>query len=347
MNKRNEKKQNLTQIVEMLRRYGAMTQARLKEYCGLQASTVSYLVSDLKQFGIIKDNGAEVQQQRRIGKPGNVIELDNNSAQFLGMYVEDAFIDVYLIGIDGTTINEERVSLGGDPVKKTVISTVKEKIKAYPQINGIGIAIKAIVYKDGTIRSAQRPGPDNVSRNWTFSGLDSELQRIYPQIPIVVENDANCAAELFNYNCKREKKDIVLYLMNREPFGIGCGLLMDGRIYRGSRGAAGELFDGSARFSKIAGENTESHDFLTAILEILKPYVKQTAAFLDPECFVFTGSCMNGFGPECEEIMKEITASTGIPVVAESGDVLNPAKGAALLVIDKFVANLVNEVAMA
>ena len=89
MNKRNEKKQNLTMIIEMLRRYGAMTQARLKEYCGLQASTVSYLVSDLKQYGVIKDSGAEIQQQPKIGKPGNVIELDNNDSQFLGMYVED------------------------------------------------------------------------------------------------------------------------------------------------------------------------------------------------------------------------------------------------------------------
>ena len=165
-------------------------------------------------------------------------------------------------------------------------------------------------------------------------------------MPIVVENDANWSAELFNINCKREKKDIVLYLMNREPFGIGCGLLMDGKIYRGTKGAAGELFDSRAMLSEIAGKETESHGFLTAILDALKPYVMLTAAFLDPECFVFTGSCMNGFGPECEEIMAEITAKTSIPVIAESGEVLNPAKGAALFVIDKFVSNLVSEIAM-
>ena len=55
---------------------------------------------------------------------------------------------------------------------------------------------------------------------------------------------------------------------------------------------------------------------------------------------------MNGFGPECEEIMKEITETTNIPVIAESSDILNPAKGAALFVIDKYVSNLVNEIAM-
>lgn len=345
MNKRNEKKQNLTQIIEMLRRYGAMTQARLKEYCGLQASTVSYLVADLKQSGIIRDSGTE-NQERRIGKPGNIIELDNTAAQFLGMYVEDAFADVYLIGIDGTTLREDRVPLGDDPVKKTVIKTVREKIAANSRIAGIGIAVKGIVYKDGTIHSDKRRGASVRNRNWSFAGLQSELQRIYPQMPIVVENDANCSTELFNFNCKREKKDIVLFLMNREPFGIGCGLLIDGKIYRGSKGAAGELFDSRAMLSEIAVKETESHGFLTAILEALKPYVMLTAAFLDPECFVFTGSCMNGFGPECEEIMAEITAKTSISVIAESGEVLNPAKGAALFVIDKFVSNLVNEIVM-
>lgn len=343
MNKRNEKKQNLTQVIEMLRRYGAMTQARLKDYCGLQASTVSYLVSNLKQSGIIRDSGVE-NQLRRIGKPGNLIKLDNNAAQFLGMYVEDTFIDIYLIGIDGKTIEEERFPLTEEPVKKTVIQCVKKKLIAVPQINGIGIAIKAIVYKDGTIRSAQRRGLNH--KNWSITGLQNELQIAYPQIPVVVENDANCAVELYNYICKREKKDIVLYLMNREPFGIGCGLLLDGSIYRGSRGAAGELHDADAHFSEIAKKGMESHEFLTEILESLKPYVMRTAAFLDPECFVFTGSCMNGFGPECEEIMTNITTVTSIPVVAESGEILNPAKGAALLVIDQFVQNLVNEVAM-
>ena len=343
MNKRNEKKQNLTQVIEMLRRYGSMTQARLKDYCGLQASTVSYLVSALKQSGIIRDSGIE-NQQHRIGKPGNLIELDNNAAQFLGMYVEDTCIDTYLIGIDGKTIREERFPIGDDPVKKAVIRCVREKLDEAPQISGVGIAIKAIVYKDGTIRSAPRRGSGH--RNWSFAGLQSELQMTYPRIPVIVENDANCAAELYNYMCKREKKDIVLYLMNRDPFGIGCGLLLDGKVYRGAHGAAGEVYSEGSRFSKLAEKEMGNHDFLTEILETLKPYVTRTAAFLDPECFVFTGSCMNGFGPECEEIMNGTTESTGIPVIAESGDVLNPAKGAALLVIDKFVFNLVNEVAM-
>lgn len=346
MNKRNEKKQNLTMIIEMLRRYGAMTQARLKEYCSLQASTVSYLVSDLKQYGVIKDSGAEVQQQPKIGKPGNVIELDNSDSQFLGMYVEDEFIDVYLIGIDGKTINEERILMDGTSVKETVMRTVKKRISANPHISGIGIAIKAIVYKDGTVKSAQRSGPDKMRRNWSFSGLLSGLQRAYPQIPIIVENDANCIAELYNYNCKREKKDIVVYLMNKEPFGIGCGLLMDGRLYRGARGAAGEFSDSASVIKDIDIKNMDDRFFLETIIKYITPYVMGAAAFLDPECIVFTGSCLNGLVSYCEELISDISAKTGIPMTAESVDILNPAKGAALLVIDKYVSNLVNEVAM-
>ena len=59
MNKRMEKKQNLIRIITMFRRHGGLTQARLKEFTGLQASTVSYLVGDLKRSGILLDNGQE------------------------------------------------------------------------------------------------------------------------------------------------------------------------------------------------------------------------------------------------------------------------------------------------
>ena len=85
MNKKTERKQNLRLIVEALQQLGPVAQIRLKEFCNLQASTVSYLINDLKQQNLVVDIGKE-DTQGRVGKPGNMVGLNNREAAFLGMY---------------------------------------------------------------------------------------------------------------------------------------------------------------------------------------------------------------------------------------------------------------------
>ena len=344
MNKRTEKRQNLAQLLAVLRRYGPLTQARIKEYCELQASTVSYLVNDLKSVDLIRTVGQELQEGK-VGKPGNVICLNNEHASFLGLYVEDDWIDTYRIGIDGTTLSAAHVDFDGQSVKEAVISAVASELEQFPQIKGVGIAIKGIVRRDGTIKSGWRHGSGTEKSFWNFTGLQEALTQAFPHIPMIVENDANCAAELYHYNVRREQKDLVLYLLNQIPFGIGCGLLLNGAIYRGSAGAAGEIFEKGAKFIEYADQlkrgEASAEQFLPAII----PHMMETAYLLDPECIVLAGSYLNDRTPEELEKLKTLWDSVPVPVVIAGGDArLDPAKGAALLVTDKYIEATIEEV---
>lgn len=344
MNKRTEKRQNLAQLLAVLRRYGPLTQARIKEYCGLQASTVSYLVNDLKGVGLIRTVGQELQEGK-VGKPGNVICLNNEHASFLGLYVEDDWIDAYRIGIDGSTLSSAHVEFDGQSVKEAVISAVAANLEQFSQIRGVGIAIKGIVRRDGTIKSGWRHGSGTAKSFWNFTGLQDALAQNFPDIPIIVENDANCAAELYHYNVRREQKNLVLYLLNQIPFGIGCGLLLNGSIYRGSTGAAGEIFEKNAKFVEYVdllkrGEATAER-FLPAML----PHMLETVYLLDPECIVLAGSYFNDLTSDELEKLKTLWDGIPVPVVIAGGDArLNPAKGAALLVTDKYIEATIEEV---
>ena len=343
MNKRMEKKQNLIRIITMFRRHGGLTQARLKEFTGLQASTVSYLVGDLKRSGILLDNGQE-QQEGRVGKPGSALALNADFAVMLGLYVEDNRIVVYRIGMDGVTQHTEEIPLKTSDVKSVIIKTVEDQLSSASNIRGVGIAMKGIVYADGSIRSGYRRNVNGENMEWNFSGLLMDLQKEFPNIPIVAENDANCAAELFFHIRKMEVKTYAVYLMNWQPFGIGCGLMLDGKIHRGATGAAGEMFEHGNRYQNLSRQISLGEATVVTVAEAMVPHMLQTTYLLDPQMLVVAGNVFKEITEQAHEDVKRVFSRLPIPVEVACGDSLNPAKGAALLVTRKYLDELIEEV---
>lgn len=344
MNKQTERKQNLRKIVETLRLHGPVPQARLKEQCNLQASTVSYLVNDLRQKNLIVEVGKE-STQGRVGKPGNMIGLNNQEATFLGIYVEDDCLYTYLVGIDGTTLGSDSVAYAPENVESMIYKTIGGQLAEHTNIRGIGIAIKAVVYKDGTIRSGSRNHTTAGESGWNLLDLPEHLRQAFPNIPIVVENDANSAAQLYRYEHKCD--DFVLYVLNDIPFGIGCGLVMDGNLYRGKQGAAGEFFLKNFNSQKAQQRFEQKACTLRNILSAILPHMLQTAYLLDTERFVLTGSLFAGISQEEVEKAETYLKEVPVPVVFDYGKTqcLNPGKGAALMAINRYIGDLLEEVA--
>ena len=342
MNKGMERKQNLLQIIEMLRRHGAMTQALLKGYCQLQASTVSYLVNDLKRIGLVVDSG-RTQQEGRVGKPGVLVQLNNDQVSFLGIYAEDNQLDVYLIGVDGTQLAYEQIVFDQPSVEDTIFAAIRRKLAMYGQIKGVGIAVKAIVYKDGSIKSGKRT--DAAQGFWSFAGLSARLNEAFPGLVIAVENDANCAATLCQYRHVDQNQNLVVYLLNKAPFGLGCGLVMNGSIYQGHRGAAGEFFEKNTKLRELAESLTQEKDIVERFLPSILPHVLETAYLLDPQLVVLCGSYVDGLGQQYIQAIQRLFADVPAPVqIAAGAEALNPAKGAALLATNGYMLRLVEEV---
>ena len=331
-------------VIEMLRRYGVMSQARLKEYCDLQASTISYLVNDLKKCGLIKDAEQE-QREGKVGKPGNLLALNNDMASFLGLYVEDNWIDTYWIGIDGRILEYKREKYGENSVESSIIETIQYNMSAHGSIKGIGVAVKGIVQTDGTIKSGKRYGNWDGKDAWNFEGLANDLKKQFSEIPFIVENDANCAAELFHYNTKRIYSNCVTYLLNQMPFGIGCGLILCGQLYRGGNGSAGEIFEKGGLMRSLAGDRNAGQQNTETMIQAVMPHILTTGYLLNPNCIVLTGSCFEKITDQELELIRKMLEDVPVKVEILSGqDLLNPAQGAALFAIDRYAADLVGEV---
>ena len=69
-------------------------------------------------------------------------------------------------------------------------------------------------------------------------GLIQELQKRL-DVPLVVDNDANCLALAeFFASCEGIHRYVMAVILGT---GVGCGLILDNKLYRGSKGGAGEI----------------------------------------------------------------------------------------------------------
>lgn len=132
---------------------------------------------------------------------------------------------------------ETQAQNGVDDVLARIANVVAEIHQRTPNVHAVGIGVPGVV--DPSTRIVQHP--PNL-RGWEDVDL---LNYVYhsplhnPSVPVYVENDANCGAiaEL-HAGAGRGLKEFVYVTLGT---GIGGGLVVDGRLYAGPHGEAGEI----------------------------------------------------------------------------------------------------------
>jgi glucokinase len=153
-----------------------------------------------------------------------------------------------LIGVDlgGTNVraglvqNGKILALHKRPItshagQKIILEEIFETIEAVfqPGVSGIGICTPSLV-KDGVVYSVA-----NIP-SWRKVPLKKFLEQRF-HVPSYVNNDAKCFAlgELhYGHGRGRGYKNLVGMILGT---GLGCGVIIDGKIYSGSNGGAGEI----------------------------------------------------------------------------------------------------------
>ncbi len=100
-------------------------------------------------------------------------------------------------------------------------------------IIGIGIGAPGVVDNDGFVKA-----PPNLS-HWDTIPLAKELQKQFNGVPINVENDANCAAIAESkFGVGKEYPNFLFIIWGT---GVGGGIILNRKLYRGPSGGAGEV----------------------------------------------------------------------------------------------------------
>ncbi|HEX8004346.1 MAG TPA: ROK family glucokinase [Mycobacteriales bacterium] len=138
-----------------------------------------------------------------------------------------------VVDADGTVLAETRRDTpagDGDAALDAVVAVVEE-LRGAHDVRAVGIAAAGYVSADRTrmLFAPNLPWRDVAVR-------DEVAARV--GLPVVVENDANAAAWAeYRFGAGAGEPDLVCLTVGT---GIGAGIVLDGRLYRGRFGIAGE-----------------------------------------------------------------------------------------------------------
>jgi predicted NBD/HSP70 family sugar kinase len=223
----------------MLRDRGPMHRAALARGSGLSCSTVSAIVQDLLNenvlIPIVPRTGAAV------GRGGELLTFAPANGLLAGIDYSLGAVCVVVTDLSQTVIGEQVRQLESEaewPERLDQgISMLRELLAdCGPEggaLRGVGLGIPdPIDLQSGTIGRA-RSGPA-----WTGARARDELSE-RAGVPVVLNNTAHLAAlaEVV-WGAAADVRNMIYVKMSH---GVGAGLLINGEIYRGSIGAAGEL----------------------------------------------------------------------------------------------------------
>jgi predicted NBD/HSP70 family sugar kinase len=232
---------NVVAALQCLYAYGCMSRADLARKLGLNRSSSGQIVTQLTESGLVReveDPALRREEQVKAGRPGIMLELVPEAAFFVG--VEIGVEHITVVQIDLCAQVRSRRTSPFDAPSTTVEEAIRLalrlafeglEVEMLRRCKGVGLSAPAHIASNGFVSLAPLIG-------WRNIDLAQLARNELPvAVPIIVENDANALAIGDGY--KRERSGVTLFL-NMET-GVGAGILIDRKLFRGGHGLAGEI----------------------------------------------------------------------------------------------------------
>lgn len=231
------KKYNQKNILNLIRLNKSISRADLSKATGLSPTAVSILVSNLLNKKYIKETGIGESSG---GRRPILLELATDTFYSIGVDIDIDFIDIIVIDISGAIITQysahiflpSEFSKVMEIVDEKIILLLNEKGIEKEAVLGIGISVPGIVHgKTRKILLAPNLGWQNINVN-------AHLNSIF-DTKVYLENESNTSAICENWMgcCQNVNNFVCLNIKS----GIGAGIYIDGKLYRGANGVAGEV----------------------------------------------------------------------------------------------------------
>lgn len=244
-------------ILEVIRKNGPISRTDISKITELNIVTVSNYVNHYIKKGLVVEG--ELDESTGGRKPV-LVELNPKAGYIVGVGLNMLSVVGVLVDLEINVIAEmkkERIPENSEAVIENMVTMASEIIEKaeidHNKIVGVGVGVPGIIDERGrTIRWPQSLGEKDLSV--CLSIKDTFEKRL--NIPTFVENDANAA--VLGEKWLGLDRDVrhMLYMFS----GVGCGILINGEIYRGATGAAGELGITSVKSSK-----EYAHDIATQL----------------------------------------------------------------------------------
>lgn len=227
---------NLERVVRAVRMAGSLTQAEIARSTGLSAATVSNIVRELREGGTVEvtptsAGAAGPAASRSAATAGIVIGVDFGHTH---LRVAVGNLAHQVLAEESEPLDVDASSAYGFGRAEELVERLIEATGIGRQkVIGVGLGVPGpIDVVSGTL------GSTSILPGWTGINPSEEMAGRLG-VPVYVDNDANLGAlgELV-WGSGRGVKDLA-YI--KVASGVGAGLVIDGQIYRGPGGTAGEI----------------------------------------------------------------------------------------------------------
>jgi predicted NBD/HSP70 family sugar kinase len=221
-------------VLNYVRARSPISRAEIARETSLQRSTVSAIVDELQAEELIEETGTGDSTG---GRKPTLLKLRTGKPVAIGVDVTPSVTTIVLADLAGNLLEAHEFPTSSDIryMNKQILTKVKELVDRYPDAGlEVGMSIPGIADQtSGEILYV----PYFQWSNWDIGRQITEQTGA----SVVIENDANAVAlaELWfgNDEIKRMRNFIMVFVAE----GIGTGIIIDGQVYRGENGAAGEF----------------------------------------------------------------------------------------------------------
>ncbi|MEU0387895.1 ROK family transcriptional regulator [Streptomyces chartreusis] len=235
------------ELLELVRSRRAVTRGALQQATGLSRATVGQRLDRLFRAGWLREGAGGPVDSPLGGRPSITLEFDDEHAVVLAADLDTRHARAAVLSLSGEILAEHSGTLvvedGPDAVLGELgrwFGELLEKTgRGAESVCGVGLAVPGPVDTE-TGRVVQPP----IMPGWDGYDIRSRLVRALTEhtgaaaVPVLVDNDANLMA----YGEQRTGyPDCSAFVLVKVSTGIGAGVVVDGAVFRGIDGGAGDI----------------------------------------------------------------------------------------------------------
>ncbi len=227
---------NRSILLNVIKTEGSVSRVALAHMTGLSAATVTTITGQLIQEGLIFEKATGDSTG---GRPPIMLALNPRGGFVIGIklmedHVVGAITDLNatILAKDSVILQDKQVDTSVDTISALVTRLVQSSGIKKKQLMGVGVGLAGVVdFTEGVVRQNPIFGWKNIHLR--------DLLEARLRVPVYIDNDVNTLtlSEKWLEPGQIEDNFIVVTLGR----GIGMGIVINGQIYRGKGGGAGEF----------------------------------------------------------------------------------------------------------
>lgn len=364
-----QKEANMLLILNALR--SRKSRIEIASELGLQPSTITYSIARLTDYGSVVAVPADdaTESVKTMGRRRSMLCLNADFGRIVGIELMRLGYRLAIMDVQGHIVHQGCEEYGDDlPLLspdedgkerftirlKDILARAEALVGSIP-ILGAAVAVPGIVEQNGTF----------IAECWTHCLRNADFSDLLDSFdyPVIFENDANAAAVRYLAS-DILTQDSFLYVLARKHnpkfltpdvpmLGLGMGLVLQGRLFRGANSRSGEYFGtrvpGSLRthqqfpFGALELSHFETDEKLKReVLRSLLDDICTIASVLDVRLIYIGGFCAQMAYEELLDTILSEELSGKVAKLFERGtslvygdSLMDPAIGAASLVLSE------------